>query len=173
MLLRVLPWSLAFRQWDFSNSTVVHDNSHFGRDRKAERDRERGRDCNPPSRTPVHLSLAVRTHARRTLRDVRNFRKIVFRELWREGMIANFGGRWTLSLPRDGERRRTVGREGWRSTEAPASTCTRARCTSRVADTRVSAWPRACSEGGRMRARAQDGGCTCTIIIPLQRPTNF
>lgn len=153
MLLRVLPWNLSLvdrisqtRRWCMITRTSVG----------TERDRGE-RDVKAPS-TRVHAPrspFARGSHARCSLTG-ENLRKIVISRAVTGGIIAPRRKMDSLSLAREnGERRRrTVGHEGWRSTEAPASTCTRARCTSRVANTRVPACPRACI--ARARTRAQD-----------------
>lgn len=161
------------RRRGFSNSAVVHDNSHFERDRKIERER----DVMHPLRAVTHPFRSrfarTETHFDRTTFEISG--KLLIRELWRgrikalrrkvdslagerrtnddEPSVAKGGGR-LRRLPR---RALTLGVPPARRTHA----CLRGRV--RVAR----------EDGFGARARAQDGGYTCTIIIPLQQRPNF
>lgn len=157
---------VSVRRWGFSNLALVHNNSHFGRNGTIRRKRERGGGCNAPS-TRGHAPRApfarTETHFERTFGRLLPDEEERTKALWRKMD--------SLAGEKD-ERRRSVGREGWRSTEArrlPRRALTLGAPPARRTHACLRGRVRVARE---VRARAQDGGCTCTIIIPLQRP-NF
>lgn len=133
------------RRWGFSNS-LVHNNSHFERNR--ERKKERGGGVMHPLRAATHPVRFARTqtHFERTFGEI----------------ILDGGGIKALrrkmdSLAGEKDERATTIRRSRRVAvdwgQTLASTCTHARCSSRAADTRVPGRVRVRGRTGSVRAR--------------------
>lgn len=171
MLLRVLPWSLAFVNGiSQTRRRCMITRTSGGTERQKEI--ERGGEIVTHPHAP-RSPFARGSHARETHFERRS-------KFPKDCISRAMTGRDDSTLAEDGLSRYretenddepSVAKGGGRLRRLPRRAL--ALSASPAWRTHACAWPRACSEGGCARARAQDGGRTCTIIIPLQRPTNF